>query len=82
MKVECDIDDGLWWKSSEEKKPEVLQQSVADFHYSTTEDASNACVDTNDTLHTERIEQSSDTDLEQTSTTTESQEKRYPNREH
>ena len=41
---------------SEEREPEELEQSVADFPSLTTDDASNAQVDLSDTLHTDEIE--------------------------
>jgi len=66
---------------SEERKLEVLEQSAADFPLSTTDDVLNPHVDINDT-YIEEIEQTSNTDLEQTSTTRESPERRYPSGEH
>ena len=65
---------------SEEKEPEELEQSIADFPSPTTDNASNTQVDLSDTLHTDEIELMSD--LERMSTTRESSERRYPSREH
>jgi len=77
MKVEHLLLDS---DESEEREPEVLEQSVADFPLLTTDDASNAHVNLSDTVHTDEIGLMSD--LELMSTTRKSPERRYPSRKH